>query len=190
MGWLRRTNFRESDNESDLEWNIKQQVARKLAEIVEKYEIVLYSQWFAGLENVGSDSLSRDCLYLNRRSHENFLKHFAFSQISSNLTIQQLPNKVVSFATSILHQLPVKKQRFRKPKPSELLLGVAGSLSLSLSDLNRAFSSTVSQDFNRTSLYPPSLRPFEKQPTLSEIKNRWFKAQSKPPCHMYHRPSG
>ena len=33
-------------------------------------------------------------------------------------------------------------------------------------------------------------KPFEKQPTLSEIKTRWFKAQSKPPCHMFHRPSG
>ena len=193
MGWLRRTNFREfkgTDKESDFDWYIKQQVARKLAEICEEFEIVLYSQWIAGVENVGSDSLSRDCLYLSPKSHENFLKHFAFSQVSSNLVIKPLPKKIVSFATSILQQLPVMPQRFQRPKPSELLHGVAGSLSLSLSALNREFSSTESPGSNRTYLYPPSLKPYEKQPSLEEIKTRWFKEQSGPPSHTFHRPSG
>ena len=186
MGWLRRTNFRETkgnDKESDFDWYIKQQIARKLAELCEEFEIVLYSQWIAGVENVGSDSLSRDCLYLSPKSHQNFLKHFAFSQISSNLVIKPLHKEIVSFATSILQQLPVKPQRFKTPKPSELLHGVAGSLSLSPSALNREFSLTEYPDSNRTSLYPPSLKPYKKQPSLKEVKTPWFREQSRPPSH-------
>ena len=54
MGWLRRSNFRE-ENESNLEWFAKQEVARKLARIVLLAEACLYSQWFAGEKNIGGD---------------------------------------------------------------------------------------------------------------------------------------
>ena len=43
MGWLRRSNFRE-ENESNLEWFAKQEVARKLARVVLIAEACLYSQ--------------------------------------------------------------------------------------------------------------------------------------------------
>ena len=43
MGWLRRTNFRD-DNESNQEWIVKQDVARKLAELILDLETVLYQQ--------------------------------------------------------------------------------------------------------------------------------------------------
>ena len=61
MGWLRRSNFREStngDKESNLDWSVKQQVARKFANLILDAKACLYSQWFAGSENIGSDSLS------------------------------------------------------------------------------------------------------------------------------------
>ena len=186
MGWLRPTNFRESkgdDKESDFDSYIKQQIARKLAEICEEFEIVLCSQWIAGVENVGRISLSWDCLYLSPKSHQNFLKHFAFSQISSKLVIKPLQKEIVSFATLILQQLPVKPQRFKRPKPSELLHGVSGSLSFSPSVLNREFSLTEYPDINRIFLYPPSLKPYKKQPSLKEVKTPWFREQSRPPSH-------
>ena len=41
MGWLRRSNFRE-ENESNLEWFAKQEVARKLARVVLIAEACLY----------------------------------------------------------------------------------------------------------------------------------------------------
>ena len=189
MGWMRRSNFREQD-ESSGDWFVKQQVARKLADLVLTSKTVLYTQWFKGESNVGTDSLSRDCLYLSNTSHETLLKMYATPQVPGTLSVRPLPKEIVSFATSILQQLPVKKQRFVKPKPSELLLGVAGTLSSSPSGLESRFSSTECPSFNGTSLSHPLLKQCEKQLSLHEIKKLWSKAQSTPPSHLWHRPSG
>lgn len=43
MGWLRRSNFRE-DNEEKIDWLVKQKIARKLAHLVLEYKLVLYKQ--------------------------------------------------------------------------------------------------------------------------------------------------
>ena len=51
MGWLRRSNFREND-ENDQEWLAKQKVARKLATLVLDSNASIYRQWFPGVENV------------------------------------------------------------------------------------------------------------------------------------------
>jgi hypothetical protein len=189
MGWMRRSNFREQD-ESSGDWFVKQQVARKLADLVLTSKTVLYTQWFKGESNVGTDSLSRDCLYLSNKSHETLLKMYATPQVPGTLSVRPLPKEIVSFATSILQQLPVKRQRFVKPKPSELLLGVAGTLSSSPSGLESRFSSTECPSFNGTSLSHPLLKQCEKQLSLHEIKKLWSKAQSTPPSHLWHRPSG
>ena len=141
MGWMKRSNFREHD-ESSCDWFLKQQVARKLADLILTSKTVLYTQWFKGESNIGTDSLSHDCLYLSNTSHENLLKIHAKSQVPGTLSVRPLSKEIVLFAISILRQLPVKRQRFVKPKPSELLLGVAGTLSSSLSDLQNRFSST------------------------------------------------
>ena len=63
MGWMRRSNFRESDDtkddpESSDEWLVKQEIARKLAKLTLDSDTVLYQQWFRGSENVVADSLS------------------------------------------------------------------------------------------------------------------------------------
>ena len=179
MGWMKRSNFREHD-ESSCDWFVKQQVARKLADLILTSKTVLYTQWFKGESNVGTDSLSRDCLYLSNTSHEILLKIHAKSQVPGTLSVRPLPKEIFSFAISILRQLPVKRQRFFKPKPSELLLGVAGTLSSSLSDLQNRFSSTECLNFKGTSSSHPLLKQCEKQPSLHEIKKLWLKAQSTP----------
>ena len=189
MGWLRRTNFRAKD-ESDQDWLAKQHVARKLAEQVLSIKALIYSQWFKGEYNVGTDSLSRDCLYLTEESHECMLKRFSPTQVPEGFYIRPLPNEIVSFVYSILEGLPVKEHRLIKPKPSELLLGVAGTLSSSLSGLQSIFSSTECPDSKRISSCPPLLKQFEKLPSLDKIKTFWWKEQSTPPSHTYHRPSG
>ena len=97
MGWLRITNFREEkdgDKEDDHDWLVKQQVARKLADIMIQARVCLYSQWFAGSDNVGSDSLSRDCAYLSHSSHKNFLSTFASDQIPSNFQSDLFPTRL------------------------------------------------------------------------------------------------
>jgi hypothetical protein len=162
MGWMKRSNFREHD-ESSCDWfvNVKQQVTSKT---------VLYTQWFKGESNVGTD-----CLYLSNKSHETLLKMHTTPQVPGTLSVRPLPKEIVSFATSILQQLPVKRQRFVKPKPRELMLGVAGTLSSSLSGLQSQFSSTECPSFNGTSLSHPLLKQCEKQLSLHEIKKLWLK---------------
>ena len=80
MGWMRRSNFREKD-ETNLDWFVKQQIARKLARIILQAKACLYSQWFAGVTNVGGNSLLRDCIELSSTSHEFLLQNYAHTQV-------------------------------------------------------------------------------------------------------------
>ena len=59
MGWLRRSNFRQKDD-SDVSWNVKQQLGRHFASLTLSSDICLYKQWLKGSDNQVADSLSRD----------------------------------------------------------------------------------------------------------------------------------
>ena len=189
MGWLRRSNFREKD-EDDNEWEVKQEVARKMASLVLKSDAVLYTQWFAGKENDAADSLSRDCYYLSNKTHKHFLLSTIPHQLPQNFNIRAVPAEICSFISSTLEQLPVKKLRLVPQKPSELARGNVGILSCLASGSTHHSTSMASQNSNRTSFCPPSAKPLERPPSLQEIKDKWWKEQSQPPCHMWHRPSG
>ena len=114
---------------------MKQQIARKSARIILQAKACLYSLWFAGVINVGSDSLSRDCIIIF------LLQNYAHTQVLKNLNIKPLPKDIVSFIGSTLQQLSVQQYRLKQAKISEFLRGVAGTLSLSVSDMNIAFTS-------------------------------------------------
>ena len=195
MGWLRRSNFKETiegtgELESNEEWAIKQEIARKAAEIILEKEACLYSQWFAGVQNVATDSTSRDGLYLSPEAHIAMLKRYTPKQIPANLVLRPLPNEIVSWIGSLLRRMPVQTQRLVKPKPSELLLGVAGTISSSESAFIKAFSSTDSPHSARISSSQHLLKQCESQPSVDEIRELWYNRPSKPPCHMWLRPSG
>ena len=196
MGWLRRSNFREDNNannkepETNEDWLVKQDIARKLAYLVMEVNSCLYTQWFAGEKNVCTDSLSRDGVFLSLSSHLVMLKHYSPKQTPENLSIKLLPKEIVSWIGSLLLRMPERKQRLVKPKPSELLLGVAGTISSSPSALKFFYSSTDSRHFIKTSSSPPSLKQCAKQPSVDSLKNAWYNRPSKPPSHMWLRPSG
>ena len=154
IGWLRRSNFRAKD-ENDVEWEVKQSVARKLANLVLDTNTVLYKQWFAGELNVVADSLSRDGYYLDSNAHHSFLASVTSPQLPLNFYISPVPTEISSFITSTLEQLTVKKHRLIPQKPSELALGNAGMLSsLPLASLPPCIS-TNSRDFRKTSSSVP-----------------------------------
>ena len=91
MGWLRRSNFREKD-ESNREWEVKQNVARKMANLVLDSETVLYRQWFEGEKNVVADSLSRDAYFYHLfiiQPSFNPLFHYSFQAIFTSIQFQQ-----------------------------------------------------------------------------------------------------
>jgi len=97
IGWLQHSNFCAKD-ESDFNWFIKQQVAKKLAvEEVLNVKALLYSQWFKGEHNMGTDGSSTDGIFLSESSHEFMLHRFASKQVPEKLFIKPLPSVIVSF---------------------------------------------------------------------------------------------
>ena len=113
-GWLRKSNFKE-DDENDVETTVKLVAARHLATLILQAKACLYSQWFAGDENDISDSLSRD-IHLSTPILTNLLKFSFPSQIPTNFRFVQLPCKIVSWVSSLLERLPVNPQRHVKHK--------------------------------------------------------------------------
>ena len=189
MGWLRRSNFREKD-ETDVEWIVKQDVARKVAELVLKADAVLYRQWFRGEDNVVADSLSRDCYYLSPIAHEHFLSQTTPSQLPQDFKILPVPAEIDCFISSTLARLPVQQLRCKPRKPSDLAHSKIGVLSLIASDWKNQSSSTDSPSSSRTYSWQRSHKLYEKHPSIEALEQIWWKAQSVPPSHMWLRPSG
>ena len=91
-GWCRRTNFREKC-EGYQDWIAKQTVAKKLANLILDSDSALYSQWFKGISNVATDSLSRDVHLFSDTLHGSFLQKTIAKQLPPNFYIVPLPEK-------------------------------------------------------------------------------------------------
>jgi hypothetical protein len=189
MGWLRRSNFKEKD-EDDRDWLAKQRVARKLANLILDSQTVVYKQWFRGEDNVVADSLSRDLFFLSPSAHESFLHSTVSPQLPLNFRIRPVPAEICSFISSTLRLLPVKTRRLLPQKPSDLARGNIGKLSCLALDLKNQCSSEALTTSSKTSSCPHSPKPSEKVLSLHELTSIWWKAQSTPPSHMWLRPSG
>ena len=65
--------------------------------------------------NVGSDSLSRDCIDLSSTSYEFLLQNYAHTQVLKNLNIKPLPKDIVSFIESTLqHSASIKTSKGKR----------------------------------------------------------------------------
>ena len=188
-GWCRRTNFRES-SEADTDWIVKQQVARKLANLILDSKTVLYTQWFKGSWNLVTDSLSRDIHLFSETTHSKILQSTVACQLPKKFQIQTLPEKISSFISSVLQQLPVKEPRLKPQKASELVHSKLGRLSSSVLDSQDPCIWMDSAHSKRILSCLPSLTQYDPAPSLQDITDSWWKEQSNPPSHMYLRPSG
>ena len=188
-GWLRRSNFRETDK-STVDWMAKKEVGRKLANLVLEAEAVLYRQWMAGEFNVIADSLSRDSLFLNPDSHKFFLETLLPFQLPDYFHLKVVPQEIVSFISSTLALLPENEQRWKEPRPSEILLGSVGKDFCQKSECKSIYSLKECLHSRKTSCSALSHKLLEKLPSLQETLTSWSKAQCLPPSHMWHRPSG
>ena len=188
-GWCRRTNFREK-SEGEVDWIVKQQVARKLANLILESESVLYTQWFKGTWNLVTDSLSRDIHLFSKETHTKNLQSTVACQLPPNFQIQTLPKKISSFISLVLQQLPVKELRSKPQKASELVHSKLGKLSSSVLDSQDPCIWMDSVHSKRISSCLPSLRQCDQAPSLQDITDIWWKEQSNPPSHMYLRHSG
>ena len=142
-----------------------------------------------GEENQVADSLSRDYYYMNPNSHEKILHMVVPQQLPPNFKIKPLPKEISSFITLILQQLPETQQQSSIPEPSELARGNIGILSYIASG-SAVSSWKECPNFNKISSCQGSHRQLERAPSLKEIIQTWWKEQSQPPSHMWHRPSG
>ena len=188
MGWLRRSNFRQK-NEHDKSWLVKQNIGRHLARLVLSANVMLYHQWLKGKHNQVADSLSRDAYYLSAKTHKQFLSATVPQQLPKNFHIKPLPSEITCWLLSTLQELPETVQWLKQQKPSELAVGNTGILTSIMSGL-QASSLTGSANSTRISSCQGLPKPLGKAPSLQEIKQNWWKAQSQPPSHMWLRPSG
>ena len=102
---MRRSNFRKK-YESDVAWKVKQQLGRKLANLVLDSNTVLYKQWLKGQDNVVADSLSWDNYFLSANTYTQFLQLTVPQQLRRNFVIKPVPKEICCFITLMLQQLP------------------------------------------------------------------------------------
>ena len=188
MGWLRRSNFRQKD-ENDCTWLVKQQIGRHLASIILDSNVMLYHQWLKGSQNQVADSLSRDAYYLNPNTHKKFLLATVPQQLPKNFEINPLPKEITCWLLSMLRKLPKTELWLKQQNPSELAVGNIGTLTWLASESKMSSLQDFLKSY-KTQSYQGLHKRLDKAPSLQEIINNWLKEQSQPPSHMWHRPSG
>jgi hypothetical protein len=189
-GWLRRSNFKEQEDNVEMQ-KAKEHCARTFAKLCIDSKIKIYSQWFPGKQNVIADSLSRD----THLSDENILLLFAnspltYPQLPAVTDLRPLPPKIISWITSLLQTMPVRKELPTQLGRSELWLGSAGSPSSKKSTSIGTLSCPNSAPTTDFSSLEPSPTLYETQPTLKNITAPWLLQQSAIPWTTWHRPSG
>ena len=108
-GWLRKANFID-DGEDPIQANIRISVAHLHATHNLSNKIREDSPWFHGAINNVVDALSRD----NNRTDDELtqiLGSHCSSQLPQHFKIVPLPNKIISWLTSLLHCLTREQTR-------------------------------------------------------------------------------
>ena len=172
------------------EWKAKQQVAQHLAMLNLSLKTMLYRQWFPGKENVVADSLSHDVYFMSPLTHTAFLKLVIPEQLPKNFQIQPLPTRICSFITSLLQHVSVQQQRLKAQRPSKLAHGQRGALSSIALALRTHHTLKDVIDSNKISCFQRLNKLSGLGPSLQDIVEHWWKGQSVPQSHMWHRPSG
>ena len=188
LGWMRRSNFRQEEDD-DISWRVKQKISRKIASLILNSEIVLYKQWLKGAHNIVADSLSRDLFFMNEITHTKFLRCTINKQLPALFTIKPVPKEITSYVYSLLLMLPDQKQWLKPRKPSDLAVLNSGMLSSTALESMKS-SLNTSKEIKGSQSCHVLRKQLERAPSLQEIKDNWWREQSQPPSHMWHRPSG
>ena len=187
-GWLRKTNFKE-DDEEPIQASIRIEVARTHAKQYMDIGLREYSQWFPGNENNVADALSRE-IDLTDDELTNLLRLRFPSQMPPHFKIVPLPNEIVSWLISLLQKLPVKEQLREKHMKSNLELGADGTPTVNQSALSTTCFSMDSSDINGSKSSEPLPWLSAKDGSLNELMGPWLVNQSKIPSTLWQRPSG
>jgi hypothetical protein len=187
-GWLRKTNFREENDQ--IQSSTRIQIARDHARWYMDHEIKDYSQWFPGTKNNVADSLSRD-FHLTDDKLISYLRHYFPSQIPSNFKIVTLlPKEIVSYLTSTLQLLPVNERFREEHMPTKNSPGNAGTNTVHLSDSRQIFSLTDSAKNIASKSWEPSQPQCETEDFRTLLELPWASKQYGAPSITWLRPSG
>ena len=187
-GWLRKSNFKCSDDESEEMTKAKIDISRDHALRLLKHNCKDYSQWFPGEENDVSDSLSRD-FHLSPPELTHLYHTLIPKQTPQNFTISQLPPEIESFLFSMLRSLPGETQQLERHMTSKLSRGAAGRVSSEASASGTTSSYQNFQKDNKPSSCPLSPKQLGQENFLETIIHPFTARQSKPPWATFQRPS-
>ena len=109
-----------------------------------------YSQWFLGTNQV-ADALGCDMDRTDNKLTQVLIIHIP-SQVPSSFKIVPLPNKIISWLTSLLQQLPVNLQFNEAHMTTTLGRGKDGSPTAIPQDSHEMCSSLISQNSNESTL--------------------------------------
>jgi hypothetical protein len=187
VGWLKKTNFIE-DGESLIQATIRLKVARLHTSHFLSHEIREYSQWFRGADNQVTGALSRD----DDRTDEELTKILRLhcpSQVPPHFKIVPLPNKIVSWLTSLLLRLLPKPELAEEHTRKKLGRGPATPNTVTALASMGTISSMECPD--STELQSWGLLPwlYVKGDFRGRVMVLWLKSQLKVPSTQWLRPS-
>ena len=187
-GWLRKSNFKESESESQQMTEEKIKLSRDHARRLMMNSCCEYSQWFPGVDNDLADSLSRDH-HLNPETLTKLFKSQIPKQTPRNLEILPLPQEISSSIMSMLQNLPAATQQPEKLKTSSLAHGLDGTNLSGNSILGKIHFSINTPNDNVPSSSLPLAKLSESEDLHKDMESPWYAAQSRPPWTTYLRPS-
>ena len=186
-GWLRKSNFQYSDNESKEMTEAKLTIARSHASRLLHNKCIDYSQWFPGEENDVADALSRDD-HLSDAELTSLLFSSVPSQMHQNFKISPLPPEIDSFLSSLLETLPAKTQIQEAHTRSKVSRGHVGQHSSSQSVSPMTSSSPISPTGKEQSSQAPLQKPSEEENFREKLALPFLQRQSAPPWTTFRRP--
>jgi hypothetical protein len=187
-GWLQKSNFIE-DGKDPIQATIRLEVAHLHATHYLSNEIREYSQWFRGADNNVADTLSRD----NNRTDDELtqiLRSHCPSQLPQHFEIVPLPNKIVSWLTSLLLRLPAKQQLVETHSTTKLGCGIVTQSTAKALDSETTISLKTCPEPTKSKSSEVSPWLCVKGDFLDHVMLPWLKAQSQIPSTMWLRSSG
>jgi hypothetical protein len=184
-GWMRKSNF---DDTSPLQLK----VARTIARLLMKTKSALHSLWFAGIENIVADCLSRDH-HLTDDQLLTLLYLHVPEQLPPGFHISQLPRALSCQVTSWLVSLPQDTQLLTTPTRSKLATG-DGILNTSTPS-NLATTPSLNPltsgpaPASSAALSPPTVSS-DSVPLITKIMTSQWREHAAVPLTQWLRPSG
>ena len=119
VGWLRKSNHDPDERP------IHNEIARFHARDIMSHDACNYSQHLPGKENVVTDSLSRDFHFSNEQIIA-MLTSLHPNLSTSQITIIDLPQKHISWISSLAQKWPGQRELPKRLIPSEIAAGITG----------------------------------------------------------------